>query len=381
MLDLKPKTDVMVNFLDYCVPGVKALKPYEPGKPIAELERELGISNIIKLASNENPLGPSPKALRAIEKALPELSLYPDGNAFELKRALAGRFSVAGNQITLGTGSDHILELIARVFLAPGRSVVISRYAFAIYNIVSQAAGAELRIAGANPTDHAMPYGHDLAAMARLIDDTTRIVFIANPNNPTGTWVDGGALQAFLQKVSPQTVVLIDEAYYEYVAEADYPDTVALLKRHPNLVVMRTFSKAYGLAGARVGYALASPQLTELLNRVRLSFNPPSLAQVAAVAALNDQEHIRKTVALNRQGLAQLQEGFRELGLTAIPSVCNFVTVDVEKPGREVFQSLLREGVIVRPLDGYGLPTHLRISVGLPEQNARLLSALQKILA
>lgn len=370
-----------VNFLDYCVDGVKALRPYEPGKPIAELERELGISNIIKLASNENPLGPSPRAVAAIQNALTELALYPDGNAFALKHALSEYHGIEQQCITVGTGSDHILELIARVFLGPGRSAVVSRYGFAIYNIVSQAAGAQLRIAEANAPDHAaMPYGHNLDNMAALVDDTTRVIFIANPNNPTGTWLARAELTAFLDQIPASIIVVLDEAYFDYVAEQNYPDGSALLKQYPNLIVMRTFSKAYGLAGARVGYALASPQVTDLLNRVRLSFNPNSLAQVAATAALGDRAHLEKTVALNAAELRKLDAGLRAMGLITIPSVCNFVTVDVEKPGREVFQALLREGVITRPLDGYGLPSHLRISVGLPKENARCLAAVKKVL-
>lgn len=370
-----------IEFLDYCVAGVKALRPYEPGKPIAELERELGISNIIKLASNENPLGPSPRAVAAITAALEDLALYPDGNAFALKQALSGYHGIEQRCITVGTGSDHILELIARVFLGPGRSAVISRYGFAIYNIVSQAAGAALRIAEANAPDHAvMPYGHNLDNMAALVDDSTRVVFIANPNNPTGTWLARAELTAFLDKIPASVIVVLDEAYFDYVAEPDYPDGSVLLKQYPNLIVMHTFSKAYGLAGARVGYALASPQVTDLLNRVRLSFNPNSLAQAAATAALGDRAHLEKTIALNATELRKLDVGLRALGLTTIPSVCNFVTVDMEKPGREVFQALLREGVITRPLDGYGLPNHLRISVGLPEENTRCLAAVKKVL-
>lgn len=371
----------MIDFKDYCVDGVKALRPYEPGKPIAELERELGISNIIKLASNENPLGPSPKALDAIRESLAELALYPDGNAFALKKALSDYHDVEQNCITVGTGSDHILELIARVFLGSGRSAVASQYGFAIYNIVSQAAGADLRLADANPTTHPdMPYGHNLDNMAAKMDDTTRVVFIANPNNPTGTWIDHDTLTVFLAKVPESTVVVLDEAYFDYVNDAAYPNGAQLLKQYPNLIVMRTFSKAYGLAGVRVGYALASVELTDLLNRVRLSFNPNSLAQAAATAALGDREHLDKTVELNAVELKKLDAGLRALGLETIPSVCNFVTVDVKKPGREVFQAMLQEGVIVRPLDGYGLPEHVRISVGLPEENTRCLAALKKVL-
>ncbi|HET9679104.1 MAG TPA: histidinol-phosphate transaminase [Gammaproteobacteria bacterium] len=371
----------MIDFKDYCVEGVKALRPYEPGKPIAELERELGISNIIKLASNENPLGPSPKAVAAIRQSLDELALYPDGNAFALKKALSDYHGIEQNCITVGTGSDHILELIARVFLGPGRSAVASRYGFAIYNIVSQAAGAELRLADANPpADSVMPYGHNLDNMTALVDDTTRVVFIANPNNPTGTWLDNDSLTAFLDEIPESIVVVLDEAYFDYVKDSAYPNGAKLLSDYPNLIVMRTFSKAYGLAGVRVGYALASAQLTDLLNRVRLSFNPNSLAQAAATAALDDREHLEKTVDLNTVELEKLDSGLRALGLETIPSVCNFVTVNVKKPGRDVFQAMLQEGVIVRPLDGYGLPEHVRISVGLPEQNTRCLAALKKVL-
>lgn len=375
----------MVEFdpLEFCVPGVRQLRPYEPGKPISELERELGVSDIIKLASNENPLGPSPKALEALRAMLGDSALYPDGNAFALKHALADYHHIDGAHVTVGSGSDHILELVARVFLGPGRSAVISRYGFAIYAIVSQASGAELRIADAFSTEHpTQPYGHDLAAMAKQIDDTTRVVFIANPNNPTGTWLTREPLSAFLESLPKQVLVVLDEAYSEFVTPyvADYPDGRSLLERFPNLVVLRTFSKAYGLAGLRAGYALAHPKVTDLLNRVRLSFNPSSLGQVAAVAALADREHIRKTVELNHAELAKLDQGLCELGLKTIPSVCNFVTADMGRPGRAVFQSLLKEGVIVRPLDNYSLPNHLRISVGLPEHNQRLLRALRKVL-
>ncbi len=368
-------------WLEHAMPGINGLKPYEPGKPISELERELGISNIIKLASNENPLGPSPKAMEAARSVLAESALYPDGNAFALKRALAEYHDVDTGQITVGSGSDHILELVARVFLGPGRSAVVSRYAFAIYNIVTQGASAELRVAEAHPADHDMALGHDLEAMLGQVDETTRVVFIANPNNPTGTWLKRDELVSFLDRVSGDTVVLVDEAYFDYVDDPEYPNAAAMLDDYPNLIVMRTFSKAYGLAGLRVGYALSSKALNDVINRVRLSFNPNSLAQAAAAAALDDREHLEKTVSLNREELKKLDAGLRALGLTTLPSACNFVTVDVERPGREVFQALLEEGVIVRPLDGYGLPTHLRISVGSPEQNQRLLAGMKKVLA
>lgn len=370
-----------IRFTDLCMDGVKALKPYEPGKPISEIQREYGVSDVVKLASNENPLGPSPRALEAIGKALPDLALYPDGNGFELKRALSERFGVATDSITLGTGSDHILELIARAFLGPGRSAVVSKYAFAIYSIVTRAASAELRVADANAPDHGeMPYGHDLTGMLERVDETTRVVFIANPNNPTGTWVDRGTLEFFLDRLPKDVLVVLDEAYFDFVGHPEYPDGVRFMEEYPNVIVMRTFSKAYGLAGVRVGYAFANPEVTDLINRVRLSFNPNTLAQVAAVAALEDRDHLRRTLDVNEKGLVRLRQAFSDMGLTTIPSVCNFVTVDVERPGREVFEELLREGVIVRPLDGYGLPTHLRVSVGTAEQNDRVVEAMKKVL-
>lgn len=370
------------RFIDLAVDGVQDLAPYQAGKPISELQRELGIDDIIKLASNENPLGPSPKAVSVIRGELEDIALYPDGNGFALKRMLADYHNIDMKRITLGSGSDHILELAARVFLGPGRSAVISQYAFAIYNIVAQAAGAELLIADANaPSHETQPYGHNLDNMLAKITDTTRMVFIANPNNPTGTWLGKSDMEKFLDAVPRDVVVLVDEAYVDYVEEDDYPDCSLWLDKYPNLIVTRTFSKAYGLAGLRVGYALASAEITDLLNRVRLAFNPNLLAQSAAVAALGDHEHIRKTVEMNNEGLQQMRDAYVDLGLEFIPSVCNFYTVDVGGPGKAVFDALLKEGVIVRPVGNYGMPNHLRISIGTPQQNTRLISALRKVLA
>lgn len=370
------------KFVELAVEGVRDLAPYQAGKPISELQRELGIDDIIKLASNENPLGPSPKAVAAMRGQLDDLALYPDGNGFDLKRALAKKHAVEMKQITLGSGSDHILELAARVFLGPDRSAVISKYAFAIYNIVAQAAGAELKIAGAYAPDHAtQPYGHNLDNMLAAIDHTTRIVFIANPNNPTGTWLNKTELKKFLDAVPREVVVLVDEAYVDYVEDPAYPDCSLWLNEYPNLIVTRTFSKAYGLAGVRVGYALASAEITDLLNRVRLAFNPNLLAQSAAVAALDDSEHLKKTVEMNNAGLEQMRKAYDELGVSYIPSVCNFYTIDVGGPGKPVFDALLKEGVIVRPVGNYGMPDHLRISIGTREQNERLIAALKKVLA
>lgn len=364
-----------------CSAGVRNLRPYEPGKPISELKRELGISDVIKLASNENPLGPSPKALSAIHDALNDLALYPDGQAFNLRQAVAVKHALDSRCITFGDGSDQNLEFLARCFLEPGRNAVVSRHAFAVYAIMVQAVGAELRVAEPNPATHpGQPYGHDLNAMRVMIDSDTRIVFIANPNNPTGTWLDRNTLVRFFEQVRKDVLIVVDEAYFEYVAEADYPDCSKLLDRFPNLIVTRTFSKAYGLAGLRAGYCLSHPDIADLLNRMRQPFNLNNLAQAGALAALDDREHIHATIETNRAGMRQLEAGLRELGLSWIPSICNFLSVDFGKPALPVYQALLREGVIVRPIHNYGLPNHLRISIGLPEQNARLLHALKKVM-
>lgn len=365
-----------------CSGGVRNLKPYEPGKPITELQRELGVTDVIKLASNENPLGPSPKALNAIRGALTELALYPDGQAFTLRQAVAKKHAVDPRCITFGDGSDQILEFLARCFLEPGRNAVISRHAFAVYAIMVQAVGAEIRWAEPNPATHpSQPYGHNLDAMLAAIDSGTRIVFIANPNNPTGTWLNRASLVEFIGAVPDNVLIVVDEAYFEYVDQAEYPDCSRFLDQFPNLVVTRTFSKAYGLAGLRAGYSLSHPDVAGMLNRMRQPFNLNNLAQAGALAALEDREHIQATVDTNRAGMQQLESGLRELGLSWIPSICNFLTVDFGKPALPIYQSLLHEGLIVRPVHNYGLPNHLRISIGLPEQNARLLSALCKVLS
>lgn len=363
--------------MELAVAGIRSLKPYQPGKPISELEREYGVSNIIKLASNENPLGPSPAARSAIENALEDLALYPDGNGFELKQALAGRHDVEPAAITLGNGSNDVLVLLAEAFLTPDLEAVYSEYAFAAYPIAVQCTGARARVAAANPYDHAMPLGHDLAAMRSLINERTRLVFIANPNNPTGTWLPAPDLRAFLEALPDHVIVVIDEAYWDYVEEPDYPDTSRWLGEFPNLVVTRTFSKAFGLAGLRVGYSLSSPGIADLLNRVRQPFNTNIPAQVAAVATLNDRDYLERSVAVNRDGLAQLQTGLRELDISYVPSVCNFVLADMGGPAMDTYEALLRAGIIVRPVANYGLPNHLRISVGLAAENERLLAALR----
>ncbi|PZP64780.1 MAG: histidinol-phosphate transaminase [Azospira oryzae] len=363
--------------MDVCdlSPGyVRAIAPYQPGKPISELERELGLTEIVKLASNENPLGPSPKALAAIQKALPELARYPDGNGFELKAAICRKFNVTMDQVVLGNGSNDVLEMVARAFLAPGIAAVYSQHAFAVYPLAVQAIGAKgIEVPARN-------YGHDLEAMLEAIDEDTRIVFIANPNNPTGTVVQPTQLLEFLRRVPRTVVVVLDEAYYEYLPQDMKGASPAWIGEFPNLVVTRTFSKAYGLAALRVGFALAQPRIAELMNRVRQPFNVNTLGQVAATAALDDAEFVAKSVALNRAGMMQITTGLIELKLPFIPSYGNFVCFEVGD-ANAVFQKLLRKGVIVRPVANYGLPQHLRVSVGLESENARFLAALREVLA
>jgi histidinol-phosphate aminotransferase len=365
------------DFLSLAAPGVRALQPYQPGKPESELRREYGLSDIVKLASNENPLGPSPKALAAMREMLSDIARYPDGNGFELKTALSARLNVPMAALTLGNGSNDVLEMVARAFLTPEHEAVFSEHAFAVYPIVTQAIGATARVAKANPPDHAMPYGHDLAAMRSLIGDRTRVVFVANPNNPTGTWLKTAELERFLEGVPESVIVVMDEAYFEYVeVETDCPSALRWLDRFPNLVVTRTFSKAYGLAGLRVGYAVSHPQVADLLNRVREPFNINSLALAAATAALDDSEHLERSRATNRAGMKQLRDAFQQLGLVCLPSAGNFLCVDVGRSGREVFLELLRRGIIARPVDNYGLPRFLRISIGTEAENVRMIKAL-----
>ncbi|HVL36738.1 MAG TPA: histidinol-phosphate transaminase [Burkholderiales bacterium] len=351
---------------------VRAIAPYQPGKPIGELARELGLKEegIVKLASNENPLGIGPRTRAAIEAALGELSRYPDGNGFELKQALARRHGVDMASLVLGNGSNDVLELVASAFLGPGRAAVLSQHAFAVYPLATQARGARPIVV---PARH---YAHDLEAMAKAIDDETYVVWVANPNNPTGTLARPDEIEAFLRRVPERVIVVLDEAYNEYLPPDLRSDAVKWLRRHPNLVVTRTFSKAYGLAGLRVGYALAHASVADVMNRVRQPFNVNSVALAAAAAALDDMEFVARSFAENLSGLRQLEEGARGLGLEFIPSYGNFITVRVGR-APELYKRLLRRGVIVRPVGGgYGLPEHLRVSVGTAAENERFLAAL-----
>ena len=361
--------------IDLALPGVQKLIPYTPGKPVEELERELGLSQIVKLASNENPLGPSLRVRQAIEAAVSEISRYPDGNGFRLKTALARKWNVGLEQITLGNGSNEILELVARTFLTPDLNVVFSQHAFAVYPLVTQAVGASAHVVPANR------YGPDLAAMREAVDDNTRLLFIANPNNPTGTLLPADELEAFIADLPQHVICVLDEAYYEYVDPRVRADSIAWLDKYPNLLITRTFSKAYGLAGLRVGYGLASKEMTDLLNRVRQPFNNNSLALAAAEAALDDDDYLQQTVSLNNAGMQQLVQAFTELQLDWIASAGNFVSVDFKQDAQPIYQALLERGVIVRPVANYEMPTFLRISIGTEAENQQFIAALTDVLA
>jgi len=362
------------DFIKLAVSGVHGLRPYEPGKPESEIQREYGLTDVIKLASNENPLGPSPRAVEAMQAQLGTSARYPDGNGFDLKARLASHHGVDMTQITLGNGSNDVLELIGRAYLAPGIGAVFSEHSFIVYPLVVQATGATPQVAKARD------FGHDLEAMGDQIDETTRVIFIANPNNPTGTWLDGISLEAFIASVPRDVLVVVDEAYTEYVDELEFSDATGWLERYPNLIVTRTFSKAHALAGLRVGYALSHPSVADALNRIRQPFNTNSVAQAAAVASLDEPEHVARGVALNRRGMAAMIAACEELGLGYIPSVGNFLTVDFGRPAGPVFEALLRQGVITRPIGGYGLPNHLRITIGLEQENQRCIDAMRAVL-
>ncbi len=363
-----------MNYSELAPDYIRAIAPYQPGKPISELERELGITGIVKLASNENPLGASTKAIAAARAALGDISLYPDGNGFALKDALVQRYGVAINQVFLGNGSNDLLELAARAFLTVGDKAVYSDHAFAVYPLATQAVGA-IGISVA-----AKDFGHDLDAMrVAAIEHQAKIIFVANPNNPTGTFLSGDALLAFLRALPQNILVVLDEAYNEYLPVEKRYDSVAWLKEFPNLIISRTFSKAYGLASLRVGYALGHAQVMDMLNRVRQPFNVNSVAQAAAVAALQDADFVQQTFALNQRGMQQITDGLSKLKLDYIPSFGNFVSFKIADAMR-VYRRLLELGVIVRPIANYAMTDYLRVSIGLEVENEKFLSALKQIL-
>lgn len=353
---------------------IRELEPYQPGKPTEELERELGIKNAIKLASNENLLGPSPHAIAAGKKVLEHSHIYPDGSCYVLRLSLAKLLKVAPEQLTLGNGSENVIELIVKSYLTRGDLAVTPQYAFMTIPLLIQAAGAINKVI---PTQH---FQYDLSALRQGIDGKTRLVFIINPNNPTGSYINKSALISLLDSIPPHTLVVLDEAYYEYMDLPDYPQTVALLNQYPNLIITRTFSKAYGLAGIRLGYAISSPEIADILNRARLPFNVNSVASAMAVAAIQDQAHLALVCQLTAQGLQQLKTGLQKLNIAFLPSVANFITLEIKNNALEVYQKLLRKGIIVRPLLPYKMPAHLRVTIGTQQQNALFLQALKEVM-
>jgi histidinol-phosphate aminotransferase len=353
---------------------VKDLTPYVPGKPIEELERELGIRDAIKIASNENPIGPSPLALRAVSEALSKINRYPDGDAFYLKHKLAERLGVRPENLIFGNGSNEVIEIVARTFMKPGDEAVMGEFAFIVFPIVTQAVGGKAIISP-------MPrLTHDLRDMLSRITPRTRAVFIANPNNPTGTMVKRDELEWFVERVPEDIIVLVDEAYFDYVDDPDYPNSLDYHNIGKSIVTVRTFSKIYGLAGLRLGFGVSSEEIISYMNRVREPFNVNSLAQVGALAALDDREHVRMSKEINGKGLRYLTEELKRIDLPFTPSFTNFILVDLGSDPIPVYNALLREGVIVRPVGGYGLKTHLRVTVGLPEENERFIRAIRRVL-
>ena len=365
----------MLDACELAPSNIRGIAPYQPGKPVSDLAREMGLeeATIVKLASNENPLGTSALAQGAISTQLQELARYPDGNGFDLKQALCAHYRVRPEQVVLGSGSNDVLELVARAFLTRSTSSVYSQHAFVVYPLATQVAGA------VGIEVPARAFGHDLPAMAAAVREDTRVLWIANPNNPTGTFAPAEQVQALLVRVPRSVIVVLDEAYHEYLPDPLRIDSLRWLDDYPNLVITRTFSKAYGLAGLRVGFGVAHPEICDLLNRVRLPFNVNSLAQAAAIAALRDQEFVQRSRRVNDEGMRQLIRGFERLHLDYIPSVGNFITVRVGDAG-PVYQRLLRQGVIVRPVGAYGLPEHLRVTIGTESENARFLQALEAVL-
>jgi histidinol-phosphate aminotransferase len=362
-----------MKVIDQVPDYIRSLIPYAPGKPIEEVEREIGIANSVKLASNENPLGPSPLALDAMRQKLMQLHLYPDGDCFYLKAALTAKLNVAPEQLIFGNGSNEIIELAIRTFMRAGDEAVMARQAFVVYKLVVQAVG------GISQEVPLRTFTHDLEAMIAAIGPKTRIVFLANPNNPTGTIYRKAQWKAFLKQVPDEILIIVDEAYFEYVEAADYPDSLDYHQQGKTLLSLRTFSKLYGLAGLRIGYGVADQEIISLMHRVRQPFNVNAPAQWAALAALNDGEHVRRSLDNNRQGLDYLTAEFARLGIEYVPSHANFILLRVGK-GEDVFNRLLAQGIIVRPMAGYQLPEHLRVTIGTMDENRKFIDAFKKAL-
>lgn len=352
--------------------GVRELTPYQPGKPIEELQRELGITSPIKLASNENPLGPSPLAIEATQAALLQAHIYPDGGCYELKNALAAFLNLEPDQITVGNGSENILELIIKAYIHQNNHAVISQYAFLTIPLLLQSYGSRTTVVPAKN------WGHDIDAMIAAINDQTRLLFLVNPNNPTGTYTPKNDFQRLMESVPEHVLVVVDEAYADYIDCDDYPNTIPYLNKYPNLIITRTFSKVYGLAALRLGYAISSEDIADILNRARLPFNVNTIATKAACAAILDQSHVRNSIALNRRGLEQVASRLKQLKHTYIPSICNFISIDVGNSGK-IYQKLLTQGIIVRPLAAYGMHQHIRVTIGTEEHNTRFLDALEYV--
>ncbi len=357
----------------YVNPKLLQVKPYQPGKPISECQRELGMVEFIKLASNENPLGTSPHVTNHLAAEFDHLTLYPDGNAYDLKKALSDFHRIQFDQLILGNGSEDVLRMAIQTFVWDDQHILISEYAFVAYKILAQGLGVEVK------EIPSYQFGIDLEAMLDAITPKTRMIIFANPNNPTGTYVNRQDFISFMDNVSSDVFVVCDEAYYEYILEMDYPQTIPLLEQYPNLIITRTFSKAYGLAGLRVGYGIAHPKVIDLMNRVRQPFNVNHLAQVAARLALEDQAFVKKSVLMNEQGKQQLTQGFERLGLSFLPSHGNFIPVEIKIPGKDVFQALLQNGIIVRPLAPYKLEHYFRMIIGTPKENEACLKALENV--
>ncbi len=365
----------IMDIRDLVPEHILEITPYQPGKPVEELQRELGITDCIKLASNENPLGSSPKAIEAMKEAILHAELYPDGGCYYLKDAISKKHGFPPSHIFVGNGSDEVIELLMRALLTPADDIVISQYSFIVYKLAALGIGCTI-----NAVPPKADYTHDLEAMTDAITDKTKMIFVDNPTNPLGTMVTQAEFDAFMQRVPERVMVISDEAYDEYVESGEFPDSLHYLREGRRIGIFKTFSKIYGLAGLRVGYGLMPEEIVDAENRIRPPFNVNAIAQAAALAALSDTEHVQKSREMNSQGKAYLYKAFEELGVSYIPTQGNFVTIDVKRDAAPIYQALLEQGVIVRPVKGYGLPNHLRITIGTDAQNARLIEALHKTL-